>query len=46
MILEWRQAGCNLSQIAQRLASDGIRTAAGGQWTPTAVRNILARIAA
>ncbi|MGC1407308.1 MAG: recombinase family protein [Acetobacteraceae bacterium] len=44
MIREQRQTGATLRQIADRLRADGIKTARGGQWTATAVRNVLARL--
>jgi DNA invertase Pin-like site-specific DNA recombinase len=44
MIREQRQAGGTLRQIANRLRADGIKTARGGQWTATAVRNVLGRL--
>jgi DNA invertase Pin-like site-specific DNA recombinase len=44
MISEMRTSGMSLALIAERLASDGIRTARGGQWTPTAVLNVLNRL--
>jgi hypothetical protein len=40
---EMQETGLSLRQIASELASKGIRTARGGQWTATAVRNVLAR---
>lgn len=39
-----RADGCSLSEIARKLASDGIMSARGGQWTPTAVKNVLDRL--
>ena len=39
-----RAQGKTLGQIAAVFASRGIRTPRGGEWTPTAVRNVLARI--
>jgi DNA invertase Pin-like site-specific DNA recombinase len=44
MVREMRQTGLSLAKIADRLASDGIQTARGGQWTPTAVKNVLERV--
>lgn len=44
MIREQRQTGATLRQIADRLRADEIKTARGGQWTATAVRNVLARL--
>lgn len=43
MILEQRQAGATLRQIADRLSADGIQTPRGGTWTATAVSNVLNR---
>lgn len=45
-IIALRQSGSSLAQIASKLSSDGILTARGGQWTPTAVRNVMLRLAA
>lgn len=39
-----RQAGQGLAAIAAELTAKGIRTARGGAWTATAVRNVLARL--
>lgn len=44
MIQEMRSQGVSLAHIAAKLASNGIKTARGGAWTPTAVKNILTRI--
>jgi DNA invertase Pin-like site-specific DNA recombinase len=44
MIQEQRLSGATLRQIANRLTADGIKTARGGQWTATAVRNVLGRL--
>jgi len=44
MIQEQRLAGVSFRQIANRLTTDGIKTARGGHWTPTAVRNVLGRL--
>jgi hypothetical protein len=44
MIRDQRQAGATLRQIVNRLRVDGIKTARGGQRTPTAVRNVLERL--
>jgi len=44
MIAELRQAGCSLAQITATLTERGIRTARGGQWRPTTVSNVLARV--
>ncbi|MCO6415138.1 recombinase family protein [Siccirubricoccus sp. KC 17139] len=38
-----RDEGQSLRQIADALAARGIRTARGGAWTATAVKNVLAR---
>jgi DNA invertase Pin-like site-specific DNA recombinase len=43
-IREQRQAGASLRQIPEQLSADGIKTAQGGKWTPTAVKNLLARL--
>jgi DNA invertase Pin-like site-specific DNA recombinase len=43
-IAELRQAGLSLAKIAAKLEEDGIRTARGGRWTPTAVSNVLHRV--
>lgn len=40
-----RRDGLSLAQCAAKLAQDGIRTPRGGQWTPTAVSNVLKRSA-
>jgi DNA invertase Pin-like site-specific DNA recombinase len=40
-----RDAGLSLNAIADRLNQDGIRSAAGGRWTATAVRRALVRLA-
>lgn len=39
-----RQSGLSLERIARALEAQGMKTARGGAWTPTAVRNILARL--
>lgn len=44
MIREMRAASASLAQIAGKLTADGIRTARDGQWTPTAVSNVLKRL--
>ena len=41
MVREMRENGLTLREIAGKLASDGIRTARGGQWTAMAVKNVL-----
>jgi hypothetical protein len=38
---EYREARMSLRQIATKLTEDGINTAAGGQWTATADKNLL-----
>jgi hypothetical protein len=38
---EYGEVGMSLRQIATKLTEDGINTASGGQWTATAVRNLL-----
>lgn len=43
MVQEMRYQGLSLSKIAAALTEQGIRTARGGAWTPTSVRNLLAR---
>lgn len=43
---EMKANGATLRQIAAAMASRGIRTARGGEWTATAVKNALARVAA
>jgi DNA invertase Pin-like site-specific DNA recombinase len=44
VIEEIKRAGTtSLHQIAKALAARGIKTARGGEWTATAVRNVLAR---
>jgi hypothetical protein len=45
MVREMRGNGLTLREIAGKLASDGIRTARGGQWTAMAVKNVLDRAA-
>jgi DNA invertase Pin-like site-specific DNA recombinase len=44
-IRELQAEGLSLRQVAARLVEKGIRTAQGGQWTPTAVKNVLERAA-
>lgn len=39
-----KQSGLSLAGIAQALEAQGMKTARGGAWTPTAVRNVLARL--
>lgn len=43
-VAEMRSRGLSLAQIATELTARGIKTARGGAWTATAVRNVLARI--
>ena len=43
MIQAMHQNGSSLRQIADSLTSDGVRTARGGRWTATAVKNVLDR---
>jgi DNA invertase Pin-like site-specific DNA recombinase len=43
MVLEAREAGATLQQIADRLTVDGVKTARGGKWTAMAVKNVLER---
>ena len=38
-----RRQGMSLRQVAATLAGQGIRTARGGEWTATAVKNLLSR---
>ena len=44
MALDMRQRGLSLAQVAAELTAQGVRTARGGAWTATAVRNVLARV--
>jgi DNA invertase Pin-like site-specific DNA recombinase len=44
MMQEMQAAGSSLRQIAASMAEKGIRTARGGEWTATAVKNALARV--
>jgi DNA invertase Pin-like site-specific DNA recombinase len=46
MMREMRESGLSLRQIAAKLTADSIQTVAGGQWTATAVRNVLQRVGA
>jgi hypothetical protein len=39
-----RQDGSSLGWIAGKLNADGIKTAAGGQWYATTVKNVLDRL--
>jgi len=43
MIKRMQEEGLSLNAISKRLTADSIRTARGKQWTPTAVKNALAR---
>jgi DNA invertase Pin-like site-specific DNA recombinase len=43
VVRDMRGNGLTLREIAVKLASDGIRTARGGQWTAMAVKNVLDR---
>jgi hypothetical protein len=43
MIRDDRASGLSLRQIAGKLACDDIRTARGGEWTATAVKDVLER---
>ena len=45
VVREMRGNGLTLREIAAKLASDGIRTARGGQWSAMAVKNVLDRAA-
>lgn len=45
IVLDLRRRGLTLAAMADRLTADGIKTARGGQWTATAVRNVLLRLA-
>ena len=44
MMQAMQAAGASLRQIAGEMALKGIRTARGGKWTATAVKNALARV--
>jgi DNA invertase Pin-like site-specific DNA recombinase len=45
IVIPMRNTGLSLRAIAEALQAKGIRTARGGStWTPTAVRNVLARV--
>ena len=46
MMREMQANGASLRQIAAEMASKGIRTARGGAWTATAVKNAIARTVA
>jgi DNA invertase Pin-like site-specific DNA recombinase len=45
MAAEMRAAGLSLRQIGAELVSRGVRTPRGGEWTATAVRDLLAKAA-
>jgi DNA invertase Pin-like site-specific DNA recombinase len=45
MVSEMRGRGLSLAEIAKALTDQGIQTPRGGAWTPTSVRNVLARAA-
>jgi DNA invertase Pin-like site-specific DNA recombinase len=45
MVAVMRQRGLSLRQIAVELVAQGVRTPRGGNWTATAVRNVLGRVA-
>lgn len=46
MVTRYREQGMSLNGIAAKLNADSILTARGkrGAWTPTAVKNLLARL--
>jgi DNA invertase Pin-like site-specific DNA recombinase len=44
LVREMRESGLSLAKIADKLAEQQVRTARGGQWTPTAVKNLLAQV--
>jgi DNA invertase Pin-like site-specific DNA recombinase len=44
MMRDLKDQGMSLRQIAAEMVARGIRTARGGQWTATAVKNVLARV--
>lgn len=46
IILPLQERGASLRQIMRELEAQEIPTARGGAWTPTAVRRVLARVAA
>jgi DNA invertase Pin-like site-specific DNA recombinase len=46
VVSELHQGGMSLGRIAGELAARGIKTARGGTWTATAVRNVLTRAGA
>ena len=41
LVIEMRESGATLQQIADRLAGDGVATPRGGRWHPSTVRSIL-----
>ena len=43
-VLPLKEAGRTLQQIADTLNKSGVKTARGGKWYPTTVKNVLARI--
>jgi DNA invertase Pin-like site-specific DNA recombinase len=45
-VRDMRGRGLSLRQVAVEMTARGIRTPRGGAWTATAVRNVLARVAA
>jgi DNA invertase Pin-like site-specific DNA recombinase len=46
MLREMQATGASLRKIAAEMAVKGIRTAQGGKWTATAVKNAMARVTA
>jgi DNA invertase Pin-like site-specific DNA recombinase len=44
ILLELRAEGLSLNRMAVELTNRGVQTARGGAWTPTAVKNALARL--
>jgi DNA invertase Pin-like site-specific DNA recombinase len=42
-MLQWREQGCTLAEIAERLNDDGHTTRRGKKWTPGLVANVLRR---
>jgi len=44
MVLQWRENGLSLRQIAEKLTSEGIRTRRGGAWSAATVKAILDRM--
>ncbi len=45
IVMPMRERGETLASIAQMLTSQGIKTARGGQWSPSQIRNIIKRAA-